>query len=71
MRSLSAKEIIRILKANGFVIVRQRGSHVILKNSVSDFMVSVPLHGGNKPIPIGTFHAIVKQSHISKDTFSK
>ena len=70
MKSLSAKEIIRILKANDFLVARQRGSHVILKNGVSGFMVSVPLHGGNKPIPIGTFHAIVKQSHLSKDTFS-
>ena len=32
-------------------------------------MVPVPLHGKNKPIHIGTFLAIVKQSKLPKEKF--
>ncbi len=69
MKSLTAKTIARILIVNGFVLVRQRGSHAIFKNVESGSMVVVPMHGGNKPIPLGTFMAIVKQSKIPKDKF--
>jgi len=35
----------------------------------SGIIVPIPLHGENKPIPIGTFLAIVKQSKIPKEEF--
>ena len=69
MRPLSAKELIAILLANGFILCRQKGSHQIYRNTVTGTIVPVPLHGMNKPIPIGTFLAIVKQSKISKEQF--
>ena len=68
MKSLPAKTIARILIVNGFVLVRQRGSHAIFKNE-SEVTVIVPMHGGNKSVPIGTFMAIVKQSKIQKNKF--
>ena len=69
MKALSAKQVIKILEAHGFVTVRQRGSHIIFRHYDFGIMVPVPLHGGNKPLPIGTFLAIVKQSKISKEKF--
>jgi len=69
MKPLSAKRIIAILKQNGFVLSRQRGSHTIWKNSVTGTIVPVPLHAGTKPLPIGTFLAIVEQSKIPKNKF--
>ena len=69
MKSLSAKDIIRILLANGFTISRQRGSHIIFVNANTGATVPVALHGGNKAIPIGTFLAIVKQSQLPRETF--
>jgi predicted RNA binding protein YcfA (HicA-like mRNA interferase family) len=71
MKALAARQIIKILEANGFQIARQRGSHIIFKNTETERMVPVPLHGGNKPLPIGTFLAIVKQCGIDPEEFSK
>ena len=69
MKSLNAKQITKILKANGFVLTRQKGSHQIYTHKETGVMVPVPFHGRNKPLPIGTFLAIVKQSKIPKDMF--
>ena len=67
MRPLSAKKLIKVLEKNGFILSRQKGSHMIFKNSATGIIVPVHLHGKNKPIFIGTFIAIVKQSKIPKN----
>jgi len=69
MKSLTAKQIIKILEKYGFALSRQKGSHMIYRHLNSGIIVPVPLHGRNKPIPIGTFMAIVKQSRIPKEDF--
>lgn len=69
MRPLTAREVIKILEANGFALSRQKGSHMIFKNLATGTIVPVPSHGGNKPIHIGTFLAIVKQSRLSREMF--
>lgn len=69
MRPLNARRLIRILGENGFILARQKGSHMIFKNSESGIIVPVPLHGKSKTIPIGTFLAIVKQSKIQLGKF--
>ena len=69
MHSLNAKKLLQILKENGFVLSRQKGSHMIWKNPKNGIIVPVPLHGKSRPIPIGTFLAIVKQSKIPKEKF--
>lgn len=69
MRPIKAAKLIKILKQNGFVLSRQKGSHMIWKNSKSGIIVPVPLHGKSKPIPIGTLIAIIKQSKIQKEKF--
>lgn len=69
MKSLTAKNLIKILQENGFILSRQKGSHMIWKNSNSGIIIPVPLHGKSKLIPIGTLLAIVKQSKIPKEKF--
>lgn len=58
--SVSGKKLIRALEKLGFVIVRQKGSHVILQRRSS--LVTVPLHG---PVKKSTLNAILKQADIS------
>lgn len=70
MKPLSARNVVKILENNDFRAVRQKGSHIIFSNK-EGIMVPVPLHNKSKPIPIGTFLAIVKQSKISKERFKK
>ncbi len=69
MRPLTAKQVIKILEDNGYIFSRQKGSHCIYKDPSSGIIVPIPLHGGNKPIHIGTFLAIVKQSKLPKEKF--
>lgn len=69
MRPITAKKLIAILLANDFELARQKGSHQIYRHKITGIIAPVPLHGGNKPIYIGTFLAIIKQSKISKEKF--
>ena len=70
MQPITASELILILRANGFVFARQRGSHTIWKYVDTGIIVPVPLHGKSKPIHIGTLLAIIKQSKIPREKFS-
>jgi predicted RNA binding protein YcfA (HicA-like mRNA interferase family) len=70
MKSLKAEKVLKILEMNGFLISRQRGSHIILKNN-SGITVPVPVHGKNKEVPIGTLINIVKQSGLDKKLFEE
>ena len=66
---LSGKEVIRVLSKAGFVSVRQRGSHVIMKKESSGEKVTlvVPNH---KEIDIGTLLEIIRQSKLSREEFT-
>jgi predicted RNA binding protein YcfA (HicA-like mRNA interferase family) len=71
MKPLSAKRVMTILKKNGFVVSRRRGSHIIFRHPATNIIVPVPLHNKSKPIPIGTFLAIVKQSKLPREKFRR
>jgi predicted RNA binding protein YcfA (HicA-like mRNA interferase family) len=58
------------LERLGFVQVRQRGSHIVMKKSMPEGNVGcvVPLHD---EVAIGTLHSILKQAKVSVDEFIK
>ncbi len=60
---MKAREILKILKADGWYEVEQRGSHVQLKHPVKPGKVTVAVHG-SKDIPIGTAKQIMKQAGL-------
>jgi predicted RNA binding protein YcfA (HicA-like mRNA interferase family) len=60
----SAERIIRALESLGFVAVRQRGSHVVLRRGERGCVV--PMH---KEIAVGTLRGILRQAGISPDQF--
>lgn len=62
--NLSPKYLIEILKLNGFVFKRVKGSHQVYYNSDNNKTEIVPVHG-NKDLKKGTFLAILKQAGIS------
>jgi predicted RNA binding protein YcfA (HicA-like mRNA interferase family) len=63
--SLTPKDVVRILKQNGFVLDRSRGSHQIWLHPVSRKRAVIPMH--NKDIPTGTLYSILKQAGIEKN----
>ena len=65
---ISGKEVIKILCKKGFVVVRQKGSHVRLERNTEKgtIKLTVPLHPHLKR---GTLHQIVKDSGLSENDF--
>jgi predicted RNA binding protein YcfA (HicA-like mRNA interferase family) len=65
---LSYREIIGALQRDGWVIVRQRGSHIRLQKHASDrtMKLTVPAH---RPVKRSTLAHILKQGEIELDRF--
>lgn len=59
---LKSKELVKVLKKNGFVEVRQKGSHLVMFNEVKKKIVVIPLH--NKPLKKGTMYGICRQAGV-------
>ena len=66
--SLNYDKVIKALQRDGWVIVRQKGSHIRLQKHVGSevLKVIVPAH---KPIKKSTLSHILKQARISVDDF--
>lgn len=64
---ISGMECVRALARIGFVIDRQRGSHIILVREEPRATVSVPDH---KELDRGTLRAIIRQVGLSVDEFA-
>ena len=66
----SGDEIARIMEKSGFLLVRQKGSHLIMQKRTGEetITVPVPMH---REIKIGTLQSIIRQSGIAKESFFK
>lgn len=63
---ISGAQCVKALEKIGFVIVRQRGSHIILVRADPAATVSVPDH---KDLDRGTLRAIIRQVGLSVEDF--
>ena len=71
LKKISGKECIKILcNKFGFNVIRQRGSHVILKKETSLGKIGtvVPVHSELK---LGTLKSILELAKIDEDEFVK
>ena len=68
LRRVSGAEAVQALKRLGFVQIRQRGSHVILKKETAEEEIGcvVPLH---RELAIGTLRGILRQAKVTPDEF--
>ncbi len=68
LRRVSGRETIRSLERLGFVQVRQRGSHIVLKKKTleGDVGCAVPIH---RELAIGTLRGILRQAGITPNEF--
>jgi len=67
--SLTGKEVVSLLKKVGFVVERQRGSHVFLKHDDGRATV-VPIHSG-ETIGSGLLSKILRDVEMTKDELLK
>ena len=69
--SLNYDKIIKALQRLGFVVVRQKGSHIRLQKRLNDgklLKITVPAH---KPVLRSTLSHIIKQAHVILEDFMK
>jgi predicted RNA binding protein YcfA (HicA-like mRNA interferase family) len=67
----SGKELCAILAANGFFLVRTRGSHAVMQRQNADGLtrtVPVPLH---REVKVGTLKSIIRQSGLDDTLFMR
>ena len=66
---VSGPRVIRALQKAGFVLLRQSGSHTILRHQVDlSRRAIVPVHG-SKSVKPGTLRAILRGAKISIEDF--
>ncbi|MCD4774037.1 MAG: type II toxin-antitoxin system HicA family toxin [Bacteroidales bacterium] len=58
---MKPRELIKILEKNGFIFIRQSGSHAIFKKT-GNVIIVVPIH--SKDIPKGTLSSILKDAGL-------
>jgi predicted RNA binding protein YcfA (HicA-like mRNA interferase family) len=63
---LSGREVVKAFSRDGWRVVRQRGSHIILVKEGSMATLSVPDH---KELAKGTLRALVRASGLTTDQF--
>ena len=66
----SGREVQRILEAEGFVCVRQEGSHVVMQKRGVHGTTTVPVPD-HAEIRIGTLQSIIRQSGIERGKFMR
>jgi len=62
---MSSKELLKVLHSHGWYIVRQRGSHVIMRHPVKISQLVIPMHPA-KELGKGIVQSILKKARINK-----
>jgi len=55
---MTAREVVAALEADGWLLVRTKGSHAQYRHPTKPGLVTVPMHPGD--LPIGTLRSIEK-----------
>ncbi|MFB3091621.1 MAG: type II toxin-antitoxin system HicA family toxin [Dehalococcoidia bacterium] len=66
--SLSYRKIVRALQRDGWIVIRQKGSHIRLQKRVGDrtLKLIVPAH---RPVKRSTLSRIIKQAELDVQGF--
>lgn len=65
MKSISGKELGKLLEKKGWELKRVHGSHHVYTKKSSNIRISVPIHG-NKTLKIGLLKHIMKLADIEE-----
>ena len=70
LRVLSGREVCNILRQQGFVQVRQRGSHIVMQKKTNSSTITVPVPD-HKELRVGTLQSIIRQSGLPRALFEE
>ena len=63
---MKVREIIKLIEADGWFLVRQKGIHKQYKHGLKKGLVTISGHKLSDEIKIGTLNSILKQAEIHK-----
>ncbi len=63
---VSARQLVRALEKQGFVLARSKGSHRIYRHPGTSKRVTVPYHEG-RTVPPGTLANILREAGMDRD----
>ncbi len=66
MKSISGKQLCKIVELRGWVLQRITGSHHIYQQSEFDKILSIPVHR-NQDLKIGTLRALMKIAELTEE----
>ena len=61
-KNLTARDVVRLLKEDGWYEVAQKGAHMHFEHPVKPGKATVPIHGGT--LPRGTLNSILRQTGL-------
>jgi predicted RNA binding protein YcfA (HicA-like mRNA interferase family) len=65
VKSVSGKQLCKVLERHGWVLKRVRGSHHIYARTGSTAILTVPVHG-NRDLKAGTLHQLLKDAGLTE-----
>ncbi len=68
MKSVSGKDLAKVLERKGWRLLRIQGSHHIYGKEDSEVRLSIPIHG-NKPLKIGLAKHLMKMAELEEKDF--
>jgi predicted RNA binding protein YcfA (HicA-like mRNA interferase family) len=66
MKSVSGKELAKVLERNGWALLRIKSSHHIYGKQGTDVRLSIPIHG-NQNLKTGLLRHMMKLANLSED----
>ena len=66
MKSISGKNLCKVVERNGWTLKRVTGSHYIYTKQGIAAILSIPVHG-NRDLPTGTLRRILKDAGLTED----
>lgn len=60
---MNVRDILKALKADGWIEARSKGSHLQLKHPTKSGLVTLPMHG-SKDVKLGTLASIERQAGV-------
>jgi predicted RNA binding protein YcfA (HicA-like mRNA interferase family) len=65
---LSGQEVVRVFESFGWIVARQRSSHIIMIKEGENVTLSVPNH---KEVARGTLRSLIRSANLTVDQFAK
>jgi predicted RNA binding protein YcfA (HicA-like mRNA interferase family) len=65
MRSVTGRELAKVLERNGWKLLRVRGSHHVYGKQGTNIRLSIPIHG-NAALKIGLLNHLLKSAGLTE-----